>query len=175
MKRIILTLTLALCIAISSAADLGAQRLYTWTDDHGVIHITDDPPPQNARVKDVTAYSDRSPRELAAIERKKQQLREKYKQFEEHEAARRAEVDAQKAGEKAGQAMQKAQQEAQHNQEYVRRLSATKDKRKQFRKKIERLRNETEAALAEARTAEKNAEAAAEKAKQASAEENAGQ
>jgi len=166
---------LAFFISLSVTSDLGAQKLYTWTDDQGVIHITDDPPPKNARVEDVTAYPTKSPQEIDAIERKKQQLRENFKQFEEREAARRATVEAQKAQERAREAMQKAQEEAQQNQEYVRRLSSTQEKRRQFRKKIKRIKNETEAALTEAETAEKEAEAAVKKAEQASAEENDGQ
>lgn len=173
MKTIISTL--AFIIAISGAVDLGAQKLYTWTDDQGVTHITDDPPPQNARVENVTVYPAKSPQEIDAIERQKQQLRNKYKQFEEREAARRATIEAQKAREQARETMQQVQEQAESNQEYIRRLSSTKEKRRQFRKKIERIKNETEAAQAEAKAAEQEADAALKKAKQADAEANDGQ
>ena len=33
-------------VAVMGASDLGAQKLYTWIDENGVTHITDDPPPQ---------------------------------------------------------------------------------------------------------------------------------
>jgi septal ring factor EnvC (AmiA/AmiB activator) len=157
-------------IAMAGASDLGAQKLYTWTDDQGVAHITDNPPPQNAKVENITVYPARTPQEIDAVERQKQQLREKNKQFEESEAARLATIESQKAQERAREAMQKVQEQTQYNQEYIRRLSSTKDKRKQFRKKIERIKNETETAQAEAKAAEQEAEAAAQKAQQAAGE-----
>jgi chromosome segregation ATPase len=161
---------LAFFIAISMASDLGAQKLYTWTDDQGVTHITDYPPPQNTTVEDVTVYPAKSPQQIDAIERQKQLLREKYKQFEEREAAGRAAVEAQKARKRAQEKMQQIKEETERNQEYVRRLSSTREKRKQFRKKIERIKNQTEAAQAEAQAAEQEAEAAVKKAEQAAAE-----
>jgi chromosome segregation ATPase len=157
-------------IAISGASDLGAQKLYTWTDDQGVAHITDDPPPQNAKVENITVYPTRTQQEIDAVELQKQQLREKYKQFEDRDAARQATIDSQKAQERAREAMQKVQEQTKYNQEYIRRLGSTKDKRKQFRKRIERIKNETEAAQTEAKAAEQEAEAAAKKAQQAAGE-----
>ena len=37
-----------------------ADRLYTWTDDKGVSHITKNPPPTGAKQKDVIDYSHRT-------------------------------------------------------------------------------------------------------------------
>ena len=160
----------AFLIAVSGATVPGAQKLYTWIDAQGVTHITDEPPPKKARVEDVTSYSEKSPQEIDAIERKKQQLREQYERFEKRNAAQKAAIAAREAQEQAQEAMQNAQEETEQNQEYVRRLSSTKNKRKQFRKKIQRIKNETAAAQAEAGTAEQEAEAAAKKAQQAAAE-----
>ncbi len=157
-------------IAMAGASDLSAQKLYTWTDAQGVVHITDGPPPQNAKVENITNYPARSQQEMDAVELQKQQLRDNYKQFEEREAARRAAIESQKAQQRAREAMLKVQEQTEYNQEYIRRLSSTKDKRKQFRKKIERIKNETAAAQAEAKAAEQEAEAAAQKAQQAAGE-----
>ena len=33
-----------------------ADRLYTWKDKNGVTHISEEPPPENARLKDVIDY-----------------------------------------------------------------------------------------------------------------------
>lgn len=160
----------AFFIAVSGAGELMAQRLYTWTDEQGVTHITDDPPPQNARVKNVTVYTEKSPQEIDAIELKKRQLREQQEQFDRREAAQRSAVEAREAQQRAQEAMQKVQEQTEHNQEYIRRLSSTKNKRKQFRKKIQRIKNETEAAQNDAKAAQEEAEAAAKKANQAEAE-----
>ena len=166
---------IAVFILVSGAYDICAQKLYTWTDAQGVTHITDDPPPQNASRESVTVYPTKSPEEIDAIERKKQQLRQDYKQFEKRQAARQAEIEAREAQQRAQEAIQKVQQETEENQEYVRRLSSTQQKRRQFRKKIERIKNETEAAQAEAKKAEEEADAAVKKADQAASGTNISQ
>ena len=52
-----------------------ADRLYTWTDEKGVSHVTQHPPPASAKNKDVIDYSQRTHREkqAAAANRKKEQ------------------------------------------------------------------------------------------------------
>ena len=166
---------LAIFILALGAYDIGAQKLYTWTDDQGVIHITEDPPPHDASRESVTVYPPKSPQQIDAIERKKQQLRQDYKQFEKRQAVRQAEIEAREAQQRAQEAIQKVQQETEENQEYVRRLSSTQQKRRQFRKKIERIKNETEAAQAEAKKAEEEADAAVKKADQAASGANVSQ
>ena len=46
-----------------------AQKLYSWTDENGVLHITEQPPPKGATVEDVMTYREKTPDELRAIER----------------------------------------------------------------------------------------------------------
>ena len=43
-----------------------ADRLYTWTDEKGVSHVTQHPPPAGAKNKDVVDYSRRTHREQQA-------------------------------------------------------------------------------------------------------------
>ncbi len=159
----------ALIITLAGTSGIYAEKLYTWTDKKGIIHITDAPPPQNARAKEVTSYSEKTPQQTDAIERKKQQLREINQRYDKMEAARQAELEAREAEKRADAAMEKAQEQYQQNQEYIRRLSSTKGKRKQFRKKIERLKRETEADQAAAKSARLQAEEAAQKAQTAAA------
>lgn len=164
-------LTAVFLMAILGAAHLSAQQIYTWTDENGVMHITDQPPEQKSRVQDVIEYKAKSPQEQEAIERRKQQMQEQYRRFEKREAARQTAIEAREADQRAQEAFQKAQQETAQNQEYLQRLSNRKWKRKQFRKKIERIRKETEAAQNDARAAAEQAEAAAKKAREAAAGE----
>ena len=49
-----------------------ANRLYTWTDAQGVTHITETPPPPNARGQKVLEYRPRTDDELKAIEEEKE-------------------------------------------------------------------------------------------------------
>jgi hypothetical protein len=37
-------------------AELSADKLYTWTDEKGNLHITEHPPPKNAKTMDVMTY-----------------------------------------------------------------------------------------------------------------------
>lgn len=167
----ICSLTTVFLMAILSAAHLNAQQIYTWTDENGVTHITDQAPPQKSSVQNVIEYKAKPPQEQEAIERQKQQMQEQYRRFEKRKAARQTAIEAREADQRAQEAFQKAQQETTHNQEYLQRLSNRKWKRKQFRKKIERIKNETEAAQNEAKAAAEQAEAAAKKAQQAAADE----
>ena len=157
-------LTVALLVILSSASYLNAQKLYTWTDEKGVLHITNQPPPKSAKVKDVTTYKEKTPQELDATQLETEKLRQKYKKEEQIERARQAELQAREADERAKEAMQEAQEVYEYNREYVRKLSTTREKRKQFRKKIQRLKNEAEVSQAKAQAAVQQAEEAAQKA-----------
>jgi hypothetical protein len=163
-------ITIALLMAILAASQLNAQKLYTWTDEKGVTHITDQPPPQNATVEGVIKFKEKSPQELDAIERRKEQLRKWNERQDNIDAARRANAQAREADQRAQEAMKRAQDEYEYNQDYVRKLSNRRWKRKKFRKRIERLKLETEASQSEARAAAQQAEEAAEKAREAAAE-----
>ncbi len=57
-------------MAILGASHLNAQQIYTWTDENGITHITDQAPPKKARVQDVIKYKEKTPQEQEAIERK---------------------------------------------------------------------------------------------------------
>jgi wobble nucleotide-excising tRNase len=160
----------ALIITLAGTSGIYAGKLYTWIDRKGIIHITEDPPPQNASVKEVTAYSEKTPQEVDAIERKKEQLREMNQRYDKTAAAQQAELEAKEADQRAKAAVEKAREEYEQNQEYVRRLSSTKEKRKQFRKKIERIKRETEADRAKAEAALQQAEEAAKKAQTTAAQ-----
>lgn len=163
-------LTFALLMAIIGAAQLNAQKLYTWTDEKGVTHITDRPPPPNATVEGVIKFKEKSPQELDAIERRKEQLRKWNERQDKIDAAQRANAQARQADQRAQKAMEQARDEYEYNQEYVRKLSNRRWKRKKFRKRIERLKIETEASQSEAQAAAQQAEEAAEKAREAEAE-----
>ena len=52
-KAALITAGLLLCWVVNGYAD----RLYTWTDAKGVTHITQDPPPDTAKVVDTIDYS----------------------------------------------------------------------------------------------------------------------
>jgi hypothetical protein len=146
-----------------------AQQIYTWTDENGVMHMSDQAPPQGVEVDEVLKYSEKTPREQQAIEQKIEQQRQRLERQNRIDAAQRAELEARRAEEKARQARAKAEAELRTNQEYVRQLSTRRWKRRKFKKRIERIKIETEASLDEAEAVEQQAAEAARKARQAAA------
>jgi hypothetical protein len=48
--------------------DLSADKLYTWTDEKGNLHITETPPPKTARTKDVMSYKPRTAAQIQKME-----------------------------------------------------------------------------------------------------------
>ncbi len=166
------TILVGLLLALLAALSLNAQKLYTWTDESGIVHLADQPPSEIERVEDVEVitYEEKTPQEIEAIQVKKENLRRKFDREEQIEKARRAEIQAREAEERAQKTMQQAQEEYEYNNEYIRRLTSTKNKRKKFRKRVDRLKAETEASLAEARAAVEQAEEATLKARTAAEE-----
>lgn len=163
-----------LLLTLLITLNLNAQKLYTWTDENGILHITDQPPLKKNKIKDIEVieYEEKSLEELEAIENKKKILRRKLNKEKLIESARRTEIKAGQANEQAQQNLQQAREKFEYNEEYIRRLTSTKNKRKKFRKRVLRLNTEAEADLARAEAAAEQAEEAARKAKIAAEEAN---
>jgi hypothetical protein len=66
MKNLFTGIAIVLLLLIN--AELSADRLYTWTDAKGNLHITQQPPPKTARTKDVMTYQSRTAAQIQKIE-----------------------------------------------------------------------------------------------------------
>ena len=55
-------ITLFVGVALATVQDLSAKTIYTWIDQHGVVHLTENPPPENGRLKSAIEYSPQSER-----------------------------------------------------------------------------------------------------------------
>jgi hypothetical protein len=165
-------IAVGLLLTLLAALSLNAQKLYTWTDENGVVHLADQPPPKTDKVENVEVikYEEKTPQEIEAIQHKRENLRRKLDREEQIEKARRAEIQAREAEERAQEAVQKAQEEYEYNKEYIRRLTNTRNKRRKFRKRADRLKSETEVSQAEAKAALEQAEEAVQKARIAAEE-----
>ena len=161
-----LTATAIVLFSLCTASLPGAQKLYTWTDENGVLHITDHPPPQRAQIEEVVTYKERTPEEQQAIDRRKRELRRELDQDFQQVKSQEAQLKAKQAEEAAQKSLEQAEEKYEQNKAYIDRLSNRKWKRKQFRKKIDRLKKETEESYAEAKEAAEQAEAAKKKAGQ---------
>ena len=172
-----LIITIGLLLTLLAGLSLSAQRIYTWTDKNGVVNLSDQPPPDPVRVEDIEVmeYDKKTPQEIDEIQKQKEELRRKFDNERQLEKARQAEIQAVNAEERAREAVKQAEEEFEYNNEYIRRLSSTQDKRKQFRKRIDRIKAETEASRAEAQAAVEQAAKAVREAQNAAEEAQTGQ
>ena len=114
-KNFIYLTILSLIFILVIAAFLSAAEIYTWTDKDGNLHITDDPPPEEAKLKEVTFYSSETEKQGSdsqAPQNSRATDREDIKKSKEAaEAQRKADTAAKEAHEasiKASDAVLKA-------------------------------------------------------------------
>jgi hypothetical protein len=165
-----LIIAVALLFLSFATSNLNAGKVYTWTDENGILHITDQPPPEGTAIKDVIEYDELMPTESRQIESQKEKQRKNSGVEEKIQQAEDARKRAIKADEQAKEAVKRANEIIESNNEYIRNLTSTKRKRKQFRKKVERLMQESQAAQAQAMEAVETARKAAEEARVAEEE-----
>ncbi len=162
-------LTAGLLLVLSAVFNVQAQTLYTWTDDRGILHITEQPPLETDRAKDIDIirYRQKTHQEVEAIERQKEATRREFDKIQQIQDLLRIEAQAKEARRKAQQALQQAEKKYESDQEYIRRLTSTDEKRKQFRQRVLLLNAEAEANLAQAKAALDQADEAVRKAQSA--------
>jgi chromosome segregation ATPase len=139
-KRVFVALAMILLFLLTVSAQAG--KVYTWTDEHGNLHITNTPPPKQAKIKEVLPYQQKT-----GDEKQSDKQLQKKEKLEDLKAAQEQQIEDAKrklrqADERAKAAVAKAEQITQDNNAYIERLASTKEKRKQFRKKIQRLKDE---------------------------------
>ena len=147
-----LMIAAGLVLTLLTGFSLNAQRIYTWTDENGVVNLSDQPPPETGKVDDieVITYEEKTPQEIEAIQQKTENMRLKLDREKQTEKARQAEIQAGEAEKRARKAVQQAEEEYEYKNEYIRRLTSTQNKRKKFRKRVDRIKAEAEASLVEA-------------------------
>jgi hypothetical protein len=164
MKSILICVTLCLGVIASSVAQ-AQSKVYTWTDAKGKLHITDDPPPAEASVKDVVETPVVTPAE--ARQRQQQRLQRDEARMDEK---RRSDLEdtlrrAREADEQAQGAVQKADEQTQRALEYRKRFGNSPSRREQFKYKIRAEEEKAEAARIEAQRAIDKARMASEEAR----------
>ena len=122
MKYLIPATILIFCLFAASMA--GAQKLYTWTDENGNLHITQEPPPKSAKVEDVIKYREKSPEAEAARQRRNEEFRRRLEKDKRREETRQARQRADDAEKEAQRLRDQAQEEYDYNKEYIDKLSS---------------------------------------------------
>jgi len=164
MKSIVWVAVLVLSIMAAPAA-YAQSKVYTWTDAKGKLHITDDPPPVDASVKDVVEAPVGAPAEAQQRRQQRQQRGEA-----RSEEKRRSDLEAtlrrsREADEQAQEAVRKADEQTQRALEYRKRFGNTPSRREQFKYKIRAEEEMAEAARVEAQRAIDRARTASEEAR----------
>lgn len=165
-------LPIIICILLVGVFNSGliAGQVYTWTDENGNLHVTDTPPPPKSKVKDTLEYQEKTAADIQELQNIKERRDQDRLQETKTNRVAEAKKRAREADKAAQTAAEQADQITQEVEVYIRRLGSTREKRKQFRKKIQREIQRAEAAQMRARQAAEDAKQAAEDARLAEEE-----
>jgi leucyl aminopeptidase len=152
---------------LSPISPLNAQTtLYTWTDAKGRVHITDTPPPPDAKIKDVVEQAELPPAEARQLQNQQQRVEsrlDEQRRTEAEEALRRA----READEEAQAAVQRAEEQTREAIEYRKRFGNNPSRRQEFKYKIRAEEEKAIQSQAEAQRAVERARALSEAARTA--------
>jgi hypothetical protein len=171
MKPLLWTNLIMVLLALATLCPAGS--LYTWTDAQGVTHITETPPPPNARGQDVFNYRPRTDAELKAIEEEKMAFKKQLENKAADQKAINARVKAKEASQRATEA-EAAADAAQNKADAFRKQANTNIRRMQRNKATTlRLEAEAQAARQKAQSAQESAQTAADRAAEAAKKDTA--
>ena len=157
---------------IATTGPLSADKVYTWTDKGGNLHITDQSPPEGANVRNVTTYKPQSEEEVLENERQQQMRENAVDRKQKLEEAQNAELKAQKAAEETKIARAKADAAVKDAKEYIDTHDRNQYMRRAHKYEMKKKAGESEAAVDQANAAAEKARKAEEKAKRAEEELN---
>ncbi len=149
--------TLIVCLLlVGAAAQAAEERVYSWTDEQGVMTLTNRPPQDEGRVEHVDRYTvpgqvppvTKAPAE-APHAPDAQQAADERKKAQDREAAREA---AERARAVADEARQKAEA-------FKQKVGLKKNRLRKNRSRIQKLEVQAELAQEQAEAAEQNARA----------------
>ena len=172
------TIAAFLLLCLVPVTGINADKVYTWTDEKGVTHITETPPPPNATDRDVIEYVPKTKAEESAIRESRQQSREAQQKqqvvAEAREMRRRAEEARARADElkaEADQLFQQSEEFKMKTSNTIRRWQMNKSTRLQFEQQAAEAQRRAMAADQEASQLEKRAREAEKRVKEMLAEE----
>jgi len=138
---------------IFTAQNTLAKTLYTWTDKDGVVHITETKPPADARNAEKNNYrtqpktkSSKTPDQQQKVQRKNQVL-----EYDAQNKAKRARREANMARKAMQDAIETANRMKAETDEYVKQWGVQARTRKAIKAKINRKKEATNKAMAEAK------------------------
>jgi hypothetical protein len=156
----------------ATTGPLSADKVYTWTDKDGNVHITNQPPPEGANVRDVTTYKPQSEKEVQEIQRQQQMRENAEDRKRKIGEAQNVEMKAQKAAEEAKIARGKADAAVKDAKDYIDTHDRNQYMRRAHKYDMKKKAAEAEAAVDQANAAAEKARKAEEKAKRSEEELN---
>ena len=155
-------------------ADLAADTIYTWTDENGNLHITQDPPPKKAELKKTMDYQPPPAKADLESERRPEIGTEAELKKQKPDEAQKARAEAEKTKKAAGIARDKAEEATRMAKEYSESNNPNQYMQQTYEYQMEKAIEDAKAAEERARiaeekaiNAEKKAELAEKQAKQA--------
>ncbi len=67
-----------------------ADRMYTWTDEKGVIHITKESPPPTTKADHVIQYKPQTPEQIRAVQKEAEKMQQRDGETNKIQRARKA-------------------------------------------------------------------------------------
>jgi chromosome segregation ATPase len=164
--------TMIVLLAVALAIPALADSIYTWTDKSGVLHFTDTPPPNQAKVLNRLDYQPEPQQKGTSsdqIDEKEQQREEKQTAAQEAERKRRAADEAMQAAQQAVKQAETAKAEAEAYYDKVgaksRRVKSLRYKLKAYDDRAVEAAKHADELLQQATQAEADAQAAEERLK----------
>ena len=171
MKYFLMGVVIAGLLAVS--ANLRAAEVYTWTDENGKLHITQDPPPKKAKLKDTIIYEPQSAVKDLEAERRQKAADEAAAEKQESDELIKARAEAEQARKEAETAAAKAEEAARMAKEYIETHNRNQYMRRVYQYQMEKAAEDAKAAEERAKVAEQRAVEAENRARLA--EEQTGQ
>jgi len=156
---------LSLLLLFFSNSEVLADRVYTWTDKDGNMHITAEPPPQNARIKDIIKYEPRPDETVPDPEPHRDSEAATAPGKPESDEVRQTRAKAEKARKEAEMAGAKAEEVTKTAEKYIKTHNRNEYMRRAHKYKIRKAADDAKAAQEQARIAEEKAIEAEKKAK----------
>ena len=156
------TIFIVILFVFLSATNLAAGKIYTWTDESGALHITEKPPPKNAKLRDTIKYQS-EPRNPSAYDEDQQGLSEELPTSdEEQQESPDPDERVEKAKKEAFEARTRAEEAARREKEYIDKLGRNKKMQRRNKYKLDKAAEYVKATEEQARLAEERASEAEE-------------
>ena len=150
---------------LAASADLRAAEVYTWTDENGNLHITQDPPPKKATLKDTMTYQPQSAVKDLETERRQKAGDEAAAAKQNSDELLKARAEAEQARKEAEIAAAKAEEAARMAKEYIETHNRNQYMRRAYQFQMEKAAEDAKAAQERAKVAEERAIEAEKKAR----------